>query len=177
MTTCIYCECDVTTDETPAPYADSAWAALAGEHARDCEWVATRAHRLYATDAAIEALRREAGAVGDVAQVELCERAEHGEAIARALCARAIVNAASMGGHSLQIPTPPSAEVERLPNGMIRAYGTAVLGCEPTVWRTAAVAARAAAVQRAHGRAVTISRHDVYEYDCARDFDAEDAGA
>lgn len=96
MTTCIYCERDISTDTTPGPHADSAWAALAVEHTRDCEWVATRAHRLHVTDATLSALRREAGVAGDAAQVELCERAEYGDAIARALCARAIDAAQAM---------------------------------------------------------------------------------
>lgn len=94
--TCTYCERDITTDKGPGLHADSAWAALAVEHTRDCEWVATRAHRLHVTDTALAVLRREASAAGDAAQVELCERAEYGDAIARALCAQAIDAARAM---------------------------------------------------------------------------------
>ena len=96
MTTCQYCERDISTEEIPGKHADSAWAALAVEHTRDCEWVATRAHQLHVTDTALKALRREAGQAGDAAQVDLCERAEYGDAIARALCARAIDAAQAM---------------------------------------------------------------------------------
>jgi hypothetical protein len=44
---CVYCYCQVPADETVPPVGDdAAWAELAREHADDCEWVLTRAHRL-----------------------------------------------------------------------------------------------------------------------------------
>ena len=47
MARCMYCECDLT-DETILPSIgdDPAWQALAREHAPDCEWILTRAHRI-----------------------------------------------------------------------------------------------------------------------------------
>ncbi|HET9554378.1 MAG TPA: hypothetical protein VFP50_15555 [Anaeromyxobacteraceae bacterium] len=49
-----------------------------------------------ATDEQIQALRAEAGAAGDLAQVELCDRALAGDASARVRCARVIADAAAM---------------------------------------------------------------------------------
>jgi hypothetical protein len=46
METCIYCNHDVTVIDPPAVDDDQSWADLAREHATDCEWVITRAHRL-----------------------------------------------------------------------------------------------------------------------------------
>lgn len=45
--TCLYCEQE-TDDHTLIPEVgdDEAWGDLAGEHADDCEWLTTRAHRL-----------------------------------------------------------------------------------------------------------------------------------
>lgn len=48
---CVYCNADVADDQdasAPAHDDDAAWAALAEEHAADCEWIATRAHRIAA---------------------------------------------------------------------------------------------------------------------------------
>lgn len=44
---CIYCT-DLVADRTLVPPVadDEAWAVLAPGHAEDCEWIATRAHRL-----------------------------------------------------------------------------------------------------------------------------------
>lgn len=44
---CVYCYNLVTTLEVPEINDDEMWDALAGEHDPECEWVATRAHRLY----------------------------------------------------------------------------------------------------------------------------------
>lgn len=49
VTDCAYCDREVTdTTSEPAPELqdDAAWRLLAREHAHDCEWIATRAHRL-----------------------------------------------------------------------------------------------------------------------------------
>jgi hypothetical protein len=46
---CIYCQHEITArqDITPPAVDDhAAWVALAGDHADDCEWIATRAHRI-----------------------------------------------------------------------------------------------------------------------------------
>lgn len=47
MSDCIYCNAEVA-DETRVPALDDedAWQELAREHATDCEWILTRAHRL-----------------------------------------------------------------------------------------------------------------------------------
>lgn len=46
LSECAYCGGDVTeTYDIPAPDDSAAWARLAADHAADCEWVATRAHR------------------------------------------------------------------------------------------------------------------------------------
>lgn len=45
------------------------------------------------TDEQIEALRAEAGAAGDLAQVAICDRAIDGDMQARAECARVIADA------------------------------------------------------------------------------------
>jgi hypothetical protein len=42
---CLYCGRDSDLDATPAVDDDAAWGALARDHAADCEWVVTRAHR------------------------------------------------------------------------------------------------------------------------------------
>ena len=44
---CIYCD-SLCADRTIVPDVDDApaWASLAPEHEIDCEWIATRAHRL-----------------------------------------------------------------------------------------------------------------------------------
>ncbi len=43
---CIYCGHDVTDTSLIPPADDNeAWEELAEEHADDCEWVMTRAHR------------------------------------------------------------------------------------------------------------------------------------
>lgn len=46
MATCAYCNHDVE-DETLAPAVgdDATWDMLAAEHAPNCEWIETRAHR------------------------------------------------------------------------------------------------------------------------------------
>ena len=50
MTTeCAYCGHDVPgngEEPTPAVDDDDTWANLANHHADDCEWIATRAHRI-----------------------------------------------------------------------------------------------------------------------------------
>lgn len=49
VTDCIYCDrevTDTTSKPVPALHDAAAWRLLAGEHAPDCEWIATRAHRL-----------------------------------------------------------------------------------------------------------------------------------
>lgn len=43
---CIYCGHDVCVDRVPDIHDDEAWEIIAAEHAKDCEWVLTRAHRL-----------------------------------------------------------------------------------------------------------------------------------
>lgn len=46
---CIYCSAmiqDPGEDQPPAVTDAGAWAALAQQHAPDCEWIITRAHRL-----------------------------------------------------------------------------------------------------------------------------------
>lgn len=61
------------------------------------EWCSNGAMVTQITDAQIEALRTEAGAAGDSAQVAICDRAREGDESARAECARVIANAAAMG--------------------------------------------------------------------------------
>lgn len=47
MEKCIYCQHEVSDPNTvPAVSDTDAWDRLAEEHAADCEWVTTRAHRL-----------------------------------------------------------------------------------------------------------------------------------
>lgn len=49
MTACVYCGVEHSGDDSqpvPALTDDEAWTALAVEHADDCEWIATRAHKL-----------------------------------------------------------------------------------------------------------------------------------
>ena len=47
LTECAYCHRDVSeTYNVPDASDDEAWEKLAPEHAPDCEWVTTRAHRL-----------------------------------------------------------------------------------------------------------------------------------
>lgn len=51
---CVYCYSIVTlrddrgtpSEAVPASSDDDAWEELAKEHAPDCEWIATRAHRI-----------------------------------------------------------------------------------------------------------------------------------
>jgi hypothetical protein len=42
---CIYCDRLATERNAPTLSDDDAWVAIASEHAADCEWVTTRAHR------------------------------------------------------------------------------------------------------------------------------------
>ena len=43
---CVYCFCMVSHGDTaPDQDDDEAWEELATEHADDCEWILTRAHR------------------------------------------------------------------------------------------------------------------------------------
>lgn len=44
-TECAYCARDVHETAIPALGDSGGWAELASEHAADCEWVLTRAHR------------------------------------------------------------------------------------------------------------------------------------
>jgi hypothetical protein len=49
-TECAYCARDVadhTHEPPPAVDDDEAWTTLAAEHAPDCEWITTRAHRVF----------------------------------------------------------------------------------------------------------------------------------
>lgn len=48
---CIYCGCSYDVDDpeeelVPGADDDDAWDALAADHSEDCEWIATRAHRI-----------------------------------------------------------------------------------------------------------------------------------
>lgn len=43
---CAYCGSDPVTLTVPPTSDDAAWAELAKEHSPDCEWIATRAHRV-----------------------------------------------------------------------------------------------------------------------------------
>lgn len=90
-TECQYCGRTVRLGASESVAAESAWAARAAEHARTCEWVATRAHQLDTpSDERIRGLRTGAGEAGDLEQVELCDRALEGEAAAIAKCAMAL---------------------------------------------------------------------------------------
>ncbi len=43
---CLYCRCQIeNADTVPAINDDEAWEKLAVDHADDCEWILTRAHR------------------------------------------------------------------------------------------------------------------------------------
>ncbi len=45
---CLYCNADVIEpDEVPATSDDDGWAAAAVGHHETCEWVVTRAHRVF----------------------------------------------------------------------------------------------------------------------------------
>lgn len=50
QTECLYCGVMVRAmseeERPPAINDDSAWEALAADHAPDCDWVRTRAHRI-----------------------------------------------------------------------------------------------------------------------------------
>lgn len=50
---CVYCHADVPFRESWPMDADEAWQEIARDHAAGCEWVATRAHGLEATDAKV----------------------------------------------------------------------------------------------------------------------------
>jgi len=43
---CAYCNADVAEAPVPPASDDAGWSALASTHAEDCEWIATRAHRI-----------------------------------------------------------------------------------------------------------------------------------
>jgi len=43
---CIYCGASVPSCSVPSVDDEDAWTELAAEHADDCEWIRTRAHRL-----------------------------------------------------------------------------------------------------------------------------------
>ena len=43
---CLYCYALVTQFLAPAVDDDEMWACMAPEHDEECEWIATRAHRL-----------------------------------------------------------------------------------------------------------------------------------
>lgn len=46
--TCVYCGYEVTNEtEVPAVSDNAAWERLAQEHADECEWIQTRAHRVF----------------------------------------------------------------------------------------------------------------------------------
>jgi hypothetical protein len=50
---CAYCGVDLPDSdaaEVPAVDDDAEWAELAAQHAPDCEWIATRAHRINPDD-------------------------------------------------------------------------------------------------------------------------------
>lgn len=42
---CIYCGAEACSNDVPDVDDEEQWDALASEHADDCEWVLTRAHR------------------------------------------------------------------------------------------------------------------------------------
>ena len=44
---CCYCQMTVRECPIPSPHDDAAWDALAGEHDSECEWVLSRAHRVW----------------------------------------------------------------------------------------------------------------------------------
>lgn len=49
-TICIYCDREVpapASEPVPDVRDDEAWEALAAEHEPDCEWITTRAHRVF----------------------------------------------------------------------------------------------------------------------------------
>jgi hypothetical protein len=43
---CLYCNADAPNEAPPALDDDRAWQRLAADHAPDCEWIMSRAHRL-----------------------------------------------------------------------------------------------------------------------------------
>lgn len=43
---CVYCDHEDVTLDPPPVDDDDAWEELATEHAPDCEWIETRAHRV-----------------------------------------------------------------------------------------------------------------------------------
>lgn len=53
MIRCLYCDALLSAEQNdrpnPAIDDDEAWAEIATEHAADCEWIATRAHRVVAS--------------------------------------------------------------------------------------------------------------------------------
>ena len=44
---CLYCGKPAHSDVVPSAHDDAAWSALATEHAPACEWIETRAHRVF----------------------------------------------------------------------------------------------------------------------------------
>ena len=51
---CVYCHAkveDCIEDPIPSTGDDSRWAELAEEHESDCEWITTRAHRVFGRSA------------------------------------------------------------------------------------------------------------------------------
>ncbi len=47
ITECVYCSAHVPNEgEVPSKGDDAAWRMLALQHAADCEWISTRAHRI-----------------------------------------------------------------------------------------------------------------------------------
>lgn len=51
---CIYCGREVPLVDVPGEAENTAWAQVAHDHATDCEWVLTRAHRLSSIEIVIK---------------------------------------------------------------------------------------------------------------------------
>ena len=94
---CAYCGRAASRPQSAGLRDNEGWQERGPEHARTCEWIATRAHQLeIPSDDRLRALQQEAAVAGDFAQVELCGRALDGDAEALALCALALLDAAAL---------------------------------------------------------------------------------
>lgn len=98
--TCAYCGFVVGEQSAPALRDTSAWQLLGHKHAFDCEWIATRAHRLSSdksdvrlSNDGLDKLLDEALLVGDTKLAEACVSAFNGSAYHTSIVALALHDA------------------------------------------------------------------------------------
>ena len=102
---CVYCGFVVGEQSSPALRDTSAWQLLGHQHAFDCEWIATRAHRLPSvssdarlSDDGLDKLLDEALAAGDTKLAEACVSALNGSAYHTSIVALALHDADALRG-------------------------------------------------------------------------------